>query len=68
MHPPVPSDAIPTHLFDAGLLPEADQFEAWSRFTSNSRVTRPGQWSFFAQASFWNLNEMLVSPSRRWTR
>ena len=61
MHPPASSDVIPTHRFDAALLPEADQFEAWARFTANSRVTRPGQGPFFAQASFWNLNEMLVS-------
>ena len=61
MHPPASSDVIPTHRFDAGLLPEADQFEAWARFTANSRVTRPGQGPFFAQASFWNLNGMLVS-------
>lgn len=61
MHPPTSSDVIATHHFDAGLLPEADQFEAWARFTANSRVSRPGHGPFFAKASFWNLNGMLVS-------
>ena len=61
MDPAAPTDVIPTHRFHAALLPEAEQFDAWARFTVNSRVTRPGSGPYAARASFWNLNGMLVS-------
>lgn len=63
MTDPVPPDPIATHRFDSALLPAAEQFDAWARFTVNSRVTRPGPATapFFAEAAFWNLNGMVVS-------
>ena len=61
MDPAPLSDVIPTHRFESALLPEVEQFDAWARFTANSRVTRPGSGPYFARAAFWNLNGMLVS-------
>lgn len=61
MERPEPPDVIATHRFDSASLPEAEQFDAWARFTVNSRVTRSGNGPYAARAAFWNLNGMLVS-------
>jgi|GEM_PF-2357753 len=52
---------IPTHRFETAHLPVDRQFPAWAAFTAHSRVTRPGEGAFFADASFWHLDRMIVS-------
>jgi AraC-like DNA-binding protein len=55
------AEVIPTHSFESGDLPEDQQFEAWTRFTAHSRVTRPGDGPFGASARFWRLEGAVVS-------
>ena len=52
---------IPTLRLDTSLLPLDRQFDAWARFTPNSRVTRPGGGGYAVEAAFWHLERMIVS-------
>ncbi len=52
---------IPTHRFETRRFAPDEQFAAWAAFTAHSRVTRLGAGPFFAEASFWHLDRMIVS-------
>jgi AraC-like DNA-binding protein len=56
---------LPTFTFDAGDLPEAEQFAAFAAHVANSRATRPvDRGPFLAKVRFWMMDPLLISEHR----
>ena len=56
---------LPTFVFDASALPEAEQFAAFAAHVANSRATRPVESGpFLAKVRFWMMDPLLISEHR----
>ena len=53
---------LPTFVFDASALPQAEQFAAFAAHVANSRATRPVESGpFLAKVRFWMMDPLLIS-------
>ncbi len=56
---------LPTFVFDASDLPEAEQFPAFAAHVANSRASRPvDSGPFLAKVRFWVMEPLLISEHR----